>query len=258
MRKVLRNLRKAWLPALSVPVISLVSTPSHQAWHPSSRCPANRALLRHVSQQVLRDRPGELHRERVPGLLVFLIPGSGETDPRREVGSRRAPRPTNALALFYHRTPMMFQMGPIRSINPASSPAAVLTGNPFHSEGSGVATSTFTRLAAASVLAIRSLMRALVRWRLCPRRYCSNRVCRPPWSAPHTPPHHRPQTHRRRERGEPWRRAAGHFPDPASIHPAGGSPRWSGLPTMWPRATWTPNRPSRVRVGPRPACVNRP
>jgi hypothetical protein len=34
-----------------------------------------------------------------------------------------------------------------------SIPAAVLTGSPFHSEGSGVATSTFTRLAAASVLA---------------------------------------------------------------------------------------------------------
>jgi hypothetical protein len=32
---------------------------------------------------------------------------------------------------------MMFQMGPIHSINPASSPAAVLTGNPFHSEGWG-------------------------------------------------------------------------------------------------------------------------
>jgi hypothetical protein len=39
--------------------------------------------------------------------------------------------------IFYHRPSMMFQMGPIRSINPASSPAAVLTGNPFHSGGSG-------------------------------------------------------------------------------------------------------------------------
>jgi hypothetical protein len=32
-----------------------------------------------------------------------------------------------------HRIRMMFQMGPtMRSINPASKPAAVLTGNPFH------------------------------------------------------------------------------------------------------------------------------
>jgi hypothetical protein len=55
----------------------------------------------------------------------------------------------------------MFQTGPMRSINPAPSPAAVLIGKPFHSDDSGLATSTFTRLATASVLAIRSLMRVL-------------------------------------------------------------------------------------------------
>jgi hypothetical protein len=145
---------------------------------------------------------------------------------------------------------MMFQIGPIRSINPASSPAAVLASNPFHSEGSVVTTITFTRLAAASVLAIRSLMCTLVRWRLVPGGTARNVYGGRSWSAPHTPPAHRPQTHRRRERGEPWLRAAGYLLGRSSIRLAGGSPGWSGLPTMRPRATWEQDRPSRVRVGP--------
>jgi hypothetical protein len=168
-----------------------------------------------------------------------------------------APRPTaNVLC---HRTPMLFQMGPVRSINPTSSPAAVLTGNPFHSEGLGVEPSTFTRLAAASVLAIRSLMRA--RWcagACAPGGTARNVYAGRSWSAPHTPPHHRPQTHRRRERGSLSVEPQGTFRIPLSIRPAGGSPRGSGLPTMWPHATWARDLPSRVRAGPRSACVNRP
>jgi hypothetical protein len=60
----------------------------------------------------------------------------------------------------------------------------VLTGNPFHSEGSGVATSTFTRLAAASVLAIGSLMRTL-RSRLCPWRYLLETCMQAALAQPH-------------------------------------------------------------------------
>jgi hypothetical protein len=65
--------------------------------------------------------------------------------------------------MFCHRSPMTFPDGANTLYQAASSTAAVLTGNPFHSEGSGVATNTFTRLAAAGALAIRSSMRALVR-----------------------------------------------------------------------------------------------
>jgi hypothetical protein len=99
--------------------------------------------------RVLGDHLRKLHRHRV-------LVNAGLRDPHSSTDK----------SACCHRTPMMFQMGPIRPISPASSPAAVLTGRPFHSEGTEVATSTFTRLAAASVLAIRSLICALVRWRL--------------------------------------------------------------------------------------------
>jgi hypothetical protein len=57
---------------------------------------------------------------------------------------------------------MMFQMGPIRFYQSRFQPGRGIDRQPVPSDGSGVATSTFTRLAAASVLAIRSLIRALV------------------------------------------------------------------------------------------------
>jgi hypothetical protein len=75
----------------------------------------------------------------------------------------------------------------MRSINPASSPAAVLTGNPFHSEGSGVATS------------------------------------RPLLVKPHI--HHHIIDQKRRDAGNAGRLGVeqGHFPDRASIRPAEAS-----------------------------------
>jgi hypothetical protein len=86
-------------------------------------------------------------------------------------------------------------MGPIRSINPASSPAAVWTGDPVHSEGSGVATSTFTRLAAAGVLAIGSLMRTLLRSRLWPLAVLLETCMQAALTQPHI--HHQIIDHKR-------------------------------------------------------------
>jgi hypothetical protein len=142
-------------------------------------------------------------RSRVAGTCDSRIRRS--RTPAGRPGWLRIPQP-NARALSSH--PTMFQMGPIRSINPTSSPAAVLTGNAFHSEGAGVA-STFTRPAAASLYAIRSFIRALVRWRLCPRRYSLERLCRPLLVSPHI--HHHIIDHKRIDAGTRTALATRHF-----------------------------------------------
>jgi hypothetical protein len=52
-------------------------------------------LLGHMGQQVLRDRPGELDRDRIPDLPIPLPPGSCQYE---SIGER-----LDCLALFYRQ-----------------------------------------------------------------------------------------------------------------------------------------------------------
>jgi hypothetical protein len=146
---------------------------------------------------------------------------------------------------------MMFQTGPIRSINPASSPAAVLTGQPVPLRGLGGGHQhlhTLGRRERAGDRVIDAHAGALA---LVPLAVLLETCMQVALAQPHI--HHQIIDHKRIDAGSagrPWLRAAGHLPGRSSIRPAGGNPRWSGLPTMPPRATWERDRPSRVRVGP--------